>query len=202
MNIALAGIVILAGGESSRMGSPKALLTLPNGEQLIDFHIRHATMLNVPVMVADNGKNFCQDNFSQDNDMTIIDDYVKKDETGKGAGALSAIVSAMQNLTSQTSYLLVVSCDSLLGADLVYEHLQYLDNADVMYVKGEKDYPLLGLYRLDLLPQLKDFLDHGNRSVMKFLSTIDSESILMPDRWQALANFNTPEEFDLALKQL
>lgn len=200
--IDLAGIVILAGGESSRMGAPKALLMLANGERLIDFHIRHAKMLNVPVMVADNGKNFCQDNFSQDNDATIIDDYVKKDETGKGAGALSAIVSAMQNLTSQDSYLLVVSCDSLLGADLVFEHLQYLDNADVMYVKGEKDYPLLGLYRTNLLPQLKDYLDNGNRSVMKFLRDKKVKSVELPNEWIALVNFNTPEEFDLALKQL
>lgn len=56
MTIKLAGVVILAGGESSRMGSPKALLSLPNGETLLDFHIRHAKRLNVPVMVADNGK--------------------------------------------------------------------------------------------------------------------------------------------------
>lgn len=120
--IDLAGIVILAGGESSRMGSPKALLTLPTGERLIDFHIRHAKSLKVPVMVADNGKNFFQDsffqdNFSQANAVTVIDDYVKQDETGKVAGALSAIASAMQHFTHQDRYVLVVSCDSLLGAN-------------------------------------------------------------------------------------
>ena len=71
MTIKLAGVVILAGGESSRMGSPKALLSLPNGETLLDFHIRHAKRLNVPVMVADNGKRLCHDTT-----VKIIDDYL------------------------------------------------------------------------------------------------------------------------------
>ena len=210
--IDLVGIVVLAGGESSRMGSPKALLKLPNGERLIDFHIRHAKNLNVPVMVADNGKNFYQDNFyqdnffqdnfSQDNDVTIIDDYVQSDKTGKGAGALSAIASAMQHLTAQDSYLLVVSCDSLLGADWVFERLQYLACADVMYVKGERDYPLLGLYRTDLLPQLRDYLDKDKRSVMQFLNDKELKTVALLDDWVNLANFNTLDEFNLALKQL
>lgn len=114
MTIDLVGIVILAGGESSRMGSPKALLSLLTGERLIDFHICHAKKLNVPVMVADNGKNFCQDNFSQDNTVKIIDDYFEKDEQGKGAGALSAIANAMQEVIYPNDYLMVVSCDSLI----------------------------------------------------------------------------------------
>ena len=35
----LAGIVILAGGLSTRMGSPKALLTLPSGQSLLNYHV-------------------------------------------------------------------------------------------------------------------------------------------------------------------
>ena len=112
MTINLSGIVILAGGESSRMGSPKALLPLPTGETLLDYHICHAKNLNVPVMVADNGKHFCQNK-----SVKIIDDYIKNDETGKGAGATSAIASAIENLTSQNGYLMVISCDCLIGAD-------------------------------------------------------------------------------------
>ena len=192
MTINLSGIVILAGGESSRMGSPKALLQLPNSETLLDFHIRHAKNLNVPVMVADNGKGFCQNKA-----VKIIDDYLPTDESGKGAGALSAIASAIENLTSQNGYLMVISCDCLIGADLVFAKLvhQIIDE-DVVYFKGEKDYPLLGLYRVDLLPRLKDFLDKGNRSVMKFLSDKKVKTVDLPNEWGALANFNTLDEFN------
>ena len=196
--IDLAGIVILAGGESTRMGSPKALLKLANGETLLEFHIRHAKNLNVPVMVADNGKHFCQDNT-----VKIIDDYIKNDETGKGAGALSAIAGAIENLTSQNGYLMVISCDCLIGADLVFAKLvhQIIDE-DVVYLKSEKDYPLLGLYRVDLLPTLKDFLDNGSRSVMKFLSDRKVKAVALPNELVALANFNTLDEFQKAKNKL
>lgn len=196
--IDLAGIVILAGGESTRMGSPKALLQLPNSETLLDFHIRHAKNLNVPVMVADNGKHFCQDNT-----VKIIDDYIKNDETGKGAGALSAIAGAIENLTSQNGYLMVISCDCLIGADLVFAKLvhQIIDE-DVIYLKGEKDYPLLGLYRTDLLLELYDYLDKGNRSVMKFLSDRKVKAVALPNELVALANFNTLDEFQKAKNKL
>ena len=198
MTINLSGIVILAGGESSRMGSPKALLQLPNSETLLDFHIRHAKNLNVPVMVADNGKGFCQNKA-----VKIIDDYLPTDESGKGAGALSAIASAIENLTSQNGYLMVISCDCLIGADLVFAKLvhQIIDE-DVVYLKSEKDYPLLGLYRVDLLPTLKDFLDNGSRSVMKFLSDRKVKAVALPNELVALANFNTMDEFNLALTKL
>ena len=190
--IDLAGIVILAGGESTRMGSPKALLTLPNGETLLDFHICHAESLTVPVMVADNAKGFCQHD-----DVMLVKDYLLNDTTGKGAGALSAIAGAIENLTNQNGYLMVISCDCLIGADLVFAKLvhQIIDE-DVVYFKGEKDYPLLGLYRVDLLPRLKDFLDKGNRSVMKFLSDKKVKTVDLPNEWGALANFNTLDEFN------
>ena len=198
MTINLSGIVILAGGESSRMGSPKALLQLPNSETLLDFHIRHAKNLNVPVMVADNGKGFCQNKA-----VKIIDDYLPTDESGKGAGALSAITGAIENLTNQNGYLMVISCDCLIGADLVFAKLvhQIIDE-DVVYLKSEKDYPLLGLYRVDLLPTLKDFLDNGSRSVMKFLSDRKVKAVALPNELVALANFNTMDEFNLALTKL
>ncbi len=213
--IDLAGIVILAGGESTRMGLPKALLKLTNGETLIDFHICHAkalsnklsslTKLKLPVMLADNGKRFYQPNYLEKGKVILIDDYVENDETGKGAGALSAIVMAMQEVIYPNDYLMVICCDSLINATQLYDKLfnQITDkNEDVVYFKGEKDYPLLGLYRVDLLPKLKVYLDKGNRAVMKFLKDKKVKTVGLPNEWVNLANFNTLDEFNLALKQL
>ncbi len=194
------GVVILAGGESSRMGSPKALLPLTHDEThdetLLDFHIRHAQRLNLPIMVADNGKNFCQSNT-----ITIIDDHLNHDKHGKGAGALSAIAGAMKHC-SEDGFLLVLSCDSLLGADIVFEQLTHGNHADVIYLKGDKEYPLLAMYHTNLLAKLTQFLDKGNRSVMAFLSQINSHAISIPHQWQSLTNFNTIQEFHTALHHL
>lgn len=209
--IDLAGIVVLAGGESSRMGSPKALLTLPTGERLIDFHIRHAkalsnklsiiTKLKLPVMIADNGKGFYQPNYLEKGKVILIDDYVENDEVGKGAGALSAIVNAMIEVVYPYDYLMVISCDSLINATQIYDKLfnQITDkNEDVIYFKGKKDYPLLGLYRTDLLLELYDYLDKDNRSVMKFLADKKIKTVDLPSEWLALANVNTMDDFELA----
>lgn len=213
--IDLAGIVILAGGESTRMGSPKALLTLPNGETLLEWHIdhakslstqlRHETNLKVPVMIADNGKNFYHPSYLEKGKVIVIADELPSDDNGKGAGALSAIVMAMQEVIYPNDYLMVICCDSLINATQLYDKLfnQITDkNEDVVYFKGEKDYPLLGLYRVDLLPKLKVYLDKGNRAVMKFLKDKKVKTVDLPNEWVNLANFNTKDKFELALQKL
>ncbi len=168
---------------------------------------KHA--LSVPIFIADNHKNFYAD------DTVIhVDDYLPSDDAGKGAGALSAIVSVMHKVVYLNDYILVLSCDNLIGADELFDELlkcqsnhpssRHLINnhADVIYFKDKKDYPLLGLYRSDLLLQLYDYLDKGERSVMKFLSCLNTITYPLPSDWQYTINFNTPDEFDLALQRL
>lgn len=200
------GCCILAGGESRRMGQSKPLLALGDGQTLLEFHCSRAALLGIPVLLADNGKNLPTALGVQ-----RISDYVAS--TGKGAGALSAICGAMHTLTAHTRdsdnadknrYLLVISCDSLIGADRVIALLERnlahtaQDDAQAYYLYGEKDYPLLGIYRMDLLDKLTNYLDNGGRSVMRFLSTINTETASLPTLWQPLANFNTPDEFAAA----
>lgn len=195
----LVAVLILAGGESRRMGSPKALLPLPNGENLLEFHIRHAKKLanhlnkSIPILIGDNDKNFilC-------NDVIIIQDYIKN------AGALSCLLSAFydcQNHQLNNGFILVASCDNLIGIDELYKKLcENNDIAQVIYLTDNiKDYPLLGLYNINLIDDLKNYPDNDNRAVMKFLKDKSIQKIAMNDDWRYLANFNTMDEFKLAL---
>lgn len=59
--MSLCAVLILAGGESTRMGQPKAQLALPNKSTVLDFHIACAKKLNLPIFLADNGKNSAHD---------------------------------------------------------------------------------------------------------------------------------------------
>lgn len=193
----LSAILILAGGQSSRMGKPKALLPLPTGQTLLDFHLSHAKLLGVPILLADNGKNF-----GQGRDACVVSDYLPNDTDGKGAGALSALCGAMMSVAD--GYVLTVSCDSLISANQLWAYLQNHINtnqikADVVYLKNAKDYPLLGLYHTRLLNELRDYLDAGERSVMKFLANLHVVTADVPHNWQHLLNFNTQDEFTLAL---
>lgn len=234
----LAGIVILAGGASKRMGTPKAELILPTGERLLDYHIRQALELsaamisNIPIMIADNGRGFSiNPNLIKNSQSPIfyIADYLSNDdllsdndkpiETG---GALVAIESALQSLTSRKnatgasqipddkqSWLLVISCDSLIPINDLWQKLQpYMtqntDKSVICLTDDHHLYPLLGLYRVSIEPDLKDYIDDGQRQVMRFVKPM-VQPVPFAKEWQYLTNFNTPKDFEhacLALNDL
>ena len=225
----LAGIVILAGGASTRMGSPKAELVLPTSERLLDYHIRQAlslsaaTMDNVPIMIADNGHGFDIDPDLRANNPQVplihITDYLAADDIAdhnhkqrETGGALVAIESALQYLIGSTtsatmsnapsSWLMVISCDSLIAASELWKKLQsYIVQAvdkSVICLSDEHHlYPLLAIYRLSIEPDLKAYIDDGQRQVMRFIQPI-VQPVAFLDDWQSLTNFNTPKEFERA----
>ncbi|WP_457858535.1 molybdenum cofactor guanylyltransferase [Psychrobacter pulmonis] len=220
----LAGIVILAGGASSRMGSPKAELILPTAERLLDYHVRQALKLSaammsdLPIMIADNGRGFSvhADSINKDMQSSIfhIGDYLssndnKQIETGGALVAIEAALQSLQRLANskqltkeanwQQSWLLVISCDSLIPISDLWQKLQpYITQADGKSVICLTDdshlYPLLGLYRLSIEPELKQYIDDGQRQVMKFIKPI-VQPVPFTKAWQALTNFNTPKDF-------
>ena len=221
----LAGVLILAGGLSTRMGSPKALLKLPSGETLLDYHVRSAARLGVPVLIADNGQGFVTQVETVNSSISYIQDYQPhstnpKADSKHSAGPLGAILSGMQGLLAdnESKWLLVVSCDSLVNSFDIWQYLteekvQNLPNCATVTNEhdaqpqmhcledNERDYPLLALYQLALSEPLKAYLDSGERRVMRFISSL-SQSVSMPQEWYALSNLNTPEQFQTACQQL
>ena len=138
----LAGIVILAGGLSTRMGSPKALLTLPSGQSLLDYHVQRASQFGVPILIADNAQGFSTQVKDAVTSVNHVEDYQPQsshpDAKHKhSAGPLGAILSAMQQLlhlpiidqTGLTNardisqWMLVVSCDSLVSATDIWKQV-------------------------------------------------------------------------------
>ena len=232
----LAGIVILAGGASKRMGTPKAELILPTGECLLDYHVRQALELsaaltsNLPIMIADNGRGFSiNPDLIKNSPSPVfhINDYLsanalsnkilssndnKPIETG---GALVAIESALQALKSlassnqlikeaswQQSWLMVISCDSLIPVTDLWQKLRpYMtknpDKTVICLTDDSHLYPLLGLYRLSIEPDLKRYIDDEQRQVMKFIKPI-VQPVAFVKKWQNLTNFNTPKDFSRA----
>ena len=225
----LAGIVILAGGASKRMGSPKAELMLPTNERLLDYHVRQALKLsaalmsNVPIMIADNGRGFAinLDLIEKNPQVPIIHitDYLSSnnfsandDEPIETGGALVAIEAALQYLMSSmtltnaanahASWLMVISCDSLIAATDLWQKLQSymaqaIDKSVICLTDDQHLYPLLGIYRLDIEPNLKHYIDNGQRQVMRFIQPI-VQPVPFIEEWQCLTNFNTPKEFERA----
>ncbi|WP_394212625.1 molybdenum cofactor guanylyltransferase [Psychrobacter piscatorii] len=221
----MAGIVILAGGASKRMGTPKATLTLPSGERLLDYHVRHASELQVPILIADNGRGFYVDSdatLSKPNSPVMpIADYgsdfdADNNEHIRTGGALVAIESALQTLSGlndselsnnqNASWLLVMSCDSLIPATDLWQKLQHSiilpTDKRVICLKDDSHlYPLLGLYHLDIEPDLKAYIDSGQRRVIPFIQPM-VKAVPFTQDWQHLTNFNTPKDFKQACAAL
>ncbi|WP_228730680.1 molybdenum cofactor guanylyltransferase [Psychrobacter sp. TAE2020] len=252
----LAGVVILAGGASHRMGTPKAQLTLPTGESLLDYHVRQASELQVPIMIADNGRGFAvSPELLASNPKPVIAhiaDYLPASIQASSKvgtitssitnsvtdpqGPLVAIESALQALkkqpinqqalttqprdpladanslnNQQLSWLLVVSCDSLITAAGLWQQLRPCIDSTTDLATTEKSvicltdeshlYPLLGLYRLTIESQLRAYIDSGQRKVMSFIEPI-SQAVAVLDEQQVLTNFNTPTDFKRAYRAL
>ena len=228
----LAGVVILAGGASKRMGTPKAELILPTGECLLDYHVRHALELeaadlntanfNMPIMIADNERGFTVDlDLSVGNSQSPIihiADYapIEGNEQSDNGGALVAIESALQTLIKLTnstsnqksgsSWLLVISCDSLIPATDLWQKLQPVisqttDKKVICLTDESHLYPLLGLYQLSIEPDLKAYIDSDQRRVMPFIKPL-KQAVPLTENWQHLTNFNTPEDFQNACAAL
>ena len=244
----LAGIVILAGGASKRMGSPKAELILPTGERLLDYHVRQALELsaamtsNTSIMVADNGRGFTIDpnlikkdlqssifhitdylsvnnvlvNNISGNELSSSDELSNSDEKHiETGGALVAIESALQSLkkplyktelteipNEQSSWLLVISCDSLIPVTALWQKLQSymtlaIDKSVICLTDDSHLYPLLGIYQLSIESDLKHYIDNGQRQVMKFIKPI-VQPVPLAKNWQHLTNFNTHDAFERA----
>ena len=138
----LAGIVILAGGLSTRMGSPKALLTLPSGQSLLDYHVQRASQFGVPILIADNAQGFSTQVEDAVTSLIHVEDYQPQSSHADAkhkhsAGPLGAILSAMQQLLDQpvidqtgltdtnkiSQWMLVVSCDSLVSATDIWKQV-------------------------------------------------------------------------------
>ena len=126
----LAGVLILAGGLSTRMGSPKALLKLPSGETLLDYHVRSAAQLGVPILIADNGQGFATQIETAGYPIRYIQDYQPHStnpeaDSKHSAGPLGAIVAGMQGLLAgnESKWLMVVSCDSLVNSLDIWQYL-------------------------------------------------------------------------------
>ena len=238
----LAGIVILAGGASKRMGSPKAELILPTGERLLDYHVRQALKLSaammsdLPIMIADNGRGFSVHTDlpkkEAQSSVFYIEDYLsvnnisvnntssnefsirhnKPIETGGALVAIEAALQSLKRLASsnpltkdaswQQSWLLVISCDSLIPVTDLWRKLQpYMtqaaDKSVICLTDDSHLYPLLGLYRLDMEPDLKRYIDDEQRQVMKFIKPI-VQPVAFVKKWQDLTNFNTLKDFSRA----
>lgn len=174
-------VAILIGGKSSRMGSPKHEVTLPNGKTMMEAMLEFAsTTANKTVVVGG----------TYSNQHCILDHR-------KGFGPVAGIEALLRSNLDERY--LVVGCDMPL---LKLETVQPLfGEGDVVVFEGDSnvDFPTpLPLVVSSLASNAcSTYLDEGGRSLHGFLRTL--VCTVVPRPWGAkkqLSNINTREQLN------
>ena len=174
------GLIILAGGLSTRMGQPKALLPWINGESLISHALRKgldADVQDILISIGDDEQlglaiqTHIIDTLSNDekNKVSIVRDSVGR------CGPLGGLYSTLAVGTSSAYAVMAVDMP-FMEMDLYYDWLYQVDhndwNAIVPYSESGKSEPMAGIYRPYIASLIQSILVGENVSLHHALDII------------------------------
>jgi len=148
--------VILAGGESKRMGADKARVQLA-GRTLIERVLATVNPLSDDVMIS-----------GRDNTVKIDGTRSIKDRHA-GRGPAIGLCAAMQE--ARYSYLFAIACDMPFVTSELVEFLALSpDGYDVVVpMRGGRPEPLCALYSTACLNALAERVENGKRGLVSFI---------------------------------
>lgn len=200
MAITRVGGIVLCGGQSQRMGRPKAWL--PFGDELmLPRVVRLLGEAVHPIVVV----------AAPDQEVPPLPPEVAiVRDTAKGRGPLQGLAAGLTALTSQVDAAYLSSCDvPFLQPAFVRRLIDLLGGHAICVPQvGDYHHPLAAVYRLEVADAVIRLLAE-NRLRPFFLfeavsTRIVKEAELMDvdPTLQTLRNLNTPEEYEKALREI
>ncbi len=189
--------VIMAGGRSLRMGQDKALLKIGH-LTTVEFQLQRLSPLFKEIILSTNAPG----RFTALG-IPAVPDLIP------GRGPLGGIYTALTRVGNP--YMFAIACDMpLINPELIQYMKERCEGYDVTVPETERGLePLHAIYSRDCIPAIKKQLDSkGSGRVISFfpevrVRVITKEEISKikggPD---AFLNFNTPEDYQKALKLL
>lgn len=188
-NNAAPRIVILAGGQSSRMGADKASLMLA-GETLLARTVRlsRAATGETPVVVGRTGSG-------------TDAEYLPDAEAG--TGPVGGLLTALRHANGRN--VLAVSCDlpALSGETLQWLLAQPPGDHGAITRNGEQLEPLFAVYTPAVVPLIERNIAAGKRSLHALIAAGGNGFAFAPAPAfvvSALVNVNTPQEWAAFLR--
>ena len=181
--------VILAGGQSSRMGSNKALLPYRGGRFIEAIHRQLLELFPEVILVTNNPEQYeflhCR---------KVADCY-------PGMGALAGLHAGLFHATRP--HIFAVACDMpYLNSTLIRRLVVQRNNADVVIPEGENGLePLHALYGKGCIPFMKQALDADRRRIVSFFPQVrvhqfSRELVATIDpAFDSFRNVNTPSDY-------
>ncbi|MYL32819.1 NTP transferase domain-containing protein [Pontibacillus yanchengensis] len=182
--------IVLAGGESRRMGQNKALLSL-YGKPMITHVVEEIERFTSSIVISTNEPNL----FS-------FLSYLKVEDHYKGLGPLAALESAMAQ--SEEEWFLVAACDMPFINHKIYNEVfqnRGLYKAVVPVYDGRIQ-PMSALYHKDLYPLIVQLLEANNLRMVDLLNLTStnyfssfSNNINKDEMEKHFINLNYPDQY-------
>lgn len=181
--------VILAGGESRRMGCDKSLLPV-DGARFIDHIYRRMASLFDEVLLVTNSPGLYQDIPCR----KVPDIYYAK-------GSLAGIHSGLCHARNEQIF--VVACDMpLLSTPVISQLAHSAPAAEVVIARNGKGVePLHARYAKSCLPAIEAVLDRGSRRIIDFFPGVKVHEVAAEELQAhdpdclSFRNINTPQEY-------
>jgi molybdopterin-guanine dinucleotide biosynthesis protein A len=194
------GGIVLCGGQSRRMGRAKAWLPF-GAESMLQRVTRIVTQVVQPVVVVAARE---QDIPPLPSSILIARDAVN------GLGPLQGLASGLAVLNGHAQAAYLSSCDApFLKVAFIQRMIELLGDYDIVVPEAHGfRQPLAGVYRLSILPEVRDLLAAGQlRTGFLFdrcrTRVVDAAEFAEADPGLgSLWNVNSPEDYEMALKEL
>jgi len=191
MEISLSAIV-LAGGQSSRMGQDKALLPI-QGVPLLQLVCDVAQSCTRLVYIVTPWPERYQ--------LLPACQFIREVPSPQPHGPLVGFAQGLVQV--KTDWVLLLACDlPRLRVEVLQDWASELNNVNPetsallpRHAKGWE--PLCGFYRRSCLPTLTDFINQGGSSFQQWLTQISVQLLPLPEDDQMLFNCNTPTDLEV-----
>lgn len=180
------GGVILCGGRSRRMGTPKAWLPIGT-ETLLGRTVRVVSAVVSPIVVVAAA--------DQEVPPLPLGIPILRDEIAD-CGPLGGLVSGMAALEGRVDAVFLAACDLPFLTEAFVRELIAAHSPSVAITAPETNgqrHPLAAVYALSLLPSLRERLHDGQLRMMDLLESVTTRCL--PVDAHPLQNVNTPEEY-------
>ena len=174
---------ILAGGASTRIGSPKHALSLPDGSTMIEAVATALGAVCERLVVV--------------GEADALPDLAHIVDLRSAQGPLGGIEALLAS-DIDTQYL-VCPCDLPFATSELFSALLRPTQATATVLRldgSEQIEPLPARISAEALDATKRLLDEGRRAVFQLMEAMNVEEIPAPNAWsKLLTNVNTPQEY-------
>lgn len=174
--------VVLAGGESSRMGEDKSQMLFQQ-KKLIEYSLKAL-------------ENCCKERLISSNNQKLSSYGLKliPDKQHK-TGPISGIQAALEN--AKTDYVIILPCDSPMVKPAFVDYLisKISVGVDAWVPKYHNQLePLFAIYHKRILPIVEQQIKNQDYRLTHLLEKIKTETFEVEDR-SCFVNINTPEDY-------